>query len=49
MAEWAADREWIRMRVHQEIFNQSLGVERGDEVELRQDPVVRRALEMLAK
>jgi len=21
MGEWAADREWIRMRLHQEIFN----------------------------
>ena len=49
VAEWSADREWIRMRVHQEIFNQSLGVERGDEVELRIDPMVRRAVEMLGR
>lgn len=49
VAEWAADREWIRMRVHQEIFNQSLGVERGDEVELRQDALVKRAMEMMGK
>ena len=49
IAEWSAEREWIRMRMHQEIFNQSLGVERGDEVEFRRDPVVRRALELLAK
>jgi carboxyl-terminal processing protease len=49
MGEWAADREWIRMRLHQEIFNQSLGVERGDEVEFRHDPVVKRALELLEK
>ncbi len=49
VGEWAADREWIRMRVHQEIFNQSLGVELGDEVEFRQDPVVKRALELLGK
>jgi carboxyl-terminal processing protease len=49
LAEWSADQEWIRMRVLQEIFNQSLGVERGDEVEFRQDPAVKRALELLGK
>ena len=49
VAEWAADREWIRARLHQEIFNQSLGVERGDEVEFRHDPEVKRALEMMAR
>ena len=48
VGEWAADREWIRVRIHQEIFNQSLGVEFGDEVEFRQDPVVKRALDLLA-
>ena len=49
VAEWATNREWIRMRVHQEIFNQSLGVELGDEVELKQDPVVKQALESLSR
>ncbi|MBM3798051.1 MAG: S41 family peptidase [Acidobacteria bacterium] len=47
VAEWSADREWIRTRLHQEIFNQALGVEKGDEVELRQDRAVRRAIEWL--
>lgn len=46
-SEWSSDREWIRRRLHQEIFNQALGVEQGDEVELRQDPVVTRAMELL--
>lgn len=47
VSQWSADREWIRSRLKQEILNQSLGVERGDEVELRRDPVVRRALQEL--
>ena len=40
LAEWSSDREWIRARLHQEIFNQGLGVAQGDQVELRHDPVV---------
>jgi hypothetical protein len=48
VSQWSADREWIRSRLKQEILNQALGVERGDEVELRRDPVVRRALQELA-
>ncbi len=47
VGEWSADREWIRNRLHQEIFNQALGVEKGDEVEARRDPVILRALESL--
>jgi carboxyl-terminal processing protease len=48
VGEWSTDRDWIRSRLHQEIFNQALGVEKGDEVESRRDPVVLRALEALA-
>ncbi|MBL8294934.1 MAG: S41 family peptidase [Bryobacterales bacterium] len=44
LAEWSADREWIRSRLLQEILNQALGVEKGDEVELRRDPAVLQAL-----
>jgi carboxyl-terminal processing protease len=40
VAEWSRDREWIRQRLKQEIFNQALGVAKGDEVEARRDPVV---------
>lgn len=47
LAEWSADREWIRSRLLQEILNQALGVEKGDEVELRRDPAVLRALTAL--
>jgi carboxyl-terminal processing protease len=44
VSEWSVDREWIRSRLWQEIFNLSLGVAKGDEIEARRDPLVRRAL-----
>jgi carboxyl-terminal processing protease len=49
VSDWSKDREWIRARLRQEIFNQALGVEFGDEIELRRDPLVRRALEILSR
>lgn len=47
VAEWTAEREIIRRRLKQEILNQAVGVAAGDEVELRADPVVLRALSAL--
>jgi carboxyl-terminal processing protease len=47
VSEWSPDREWIRSRLKQEIFNQSLGVDQGDRVELERDPRVRKALEAI--
>lgn len=47
VSQWSADREWIRSRLQQEILNQAIGVEKGDEIELRRDPVVKRALQEL--
>lgn len=47
VAEWSADAPWIRNRLHQELTNQSLGVEKGDEIEARRDPQVQRALDFL--
>jgi len=47
VAEWSTEREWIRSRLKQEIFYQSLGVARGDEVELERDPQVHKALAAL--
>jgi carboxyl-terminal processing protease len=47
IAEWSRERERIRARLLQEILNQALGVEAGDEIELRRDAVVRRALQRL--
>jgi carboxyl-terminal processing protease len=45
IAEWSSNREFIENHLKAEILNQALGVEAGDEVELRFDPVVRKALE----
>jgi len=47
ISEWAAEREFITHRLQSEIFNQALGVEKGDEVDLKFDPQVRRAKEAL--
>ncbi|MCW5981530.1 MAG: S41 family peptidase [Bryobacteraceae bacterium] len=47
VAEWSADRAWIQSRLKQEIFNQTLGVQSGDEVEMRRDAEVRKALEVV--
>lgn len=49
LAEWSAERAYMRVRLKQEILNQSLGVEAGDEIEVNRDPAVRRALEKFAE
>jgi carboxyl-terminal processing protease len=47
VADWSREREFIRVRLKTEIFNQSLGVEKGDEVEAQRDPVILKAVETL--
>jgi len=47
IGDWLKDREWIQDRLKQEVFNLTLGVSKGDEVEMRRDPVVRRAIQVL--
>ncbi len=47
ISDWSAEREWIRSRLQQEIFNQTLGVSRGDQVEILRDRQVARSLEVL--
>jgi carboxyl-terminal processing protease len=47
VAEWSAEREWIRSRLKTEIFDLALGVERGDEVAAQRDPVILTALAKL--
>ena len=37
----ASERAWVQSRLKQEIFNQALGVAKGDEVEAQRDPVAR--------
>jgi carboxyl-terminal processing protease len=49
LAEWSSEREWIRSRLKQEIFNLALGVAKGDEVEAHRDPVVRAATAAIRK
>jgi carboxyl-terminal processing protease len=47
IGEWLQDKEWIRSRLEQEIVTIALGVPKGDEVELRRDPVVKAAVNRL--
>jgi carboxyl-terminal processing protease len=47
VGEWATERGWLQSRLKQEIFNQALGVAKGDEVEEQRDPTVRAAIERL--
>jgi carboxyl-terminal processing protease len=48
MADWSADRETIQSRLQQEILTLAHGVAAGDEVEVRRDPVVRRAQQLMS-
>jgi carboxyl-terminal processing protease len=47
VSEWSAERAFIRNRLKTEIFNLSLGVEKGDEIEAQRDPQIARAVEVL--
>lgn len=47
VSEWSADSAWLRSRLKQELYNQALGVEKGDEVEAQRDPQVQRAVDEL--
>jgi carboxyl-terminal processing protease len=47
VGEWVRERAWVQSRLKQEIFNQALGVAKGDEVEAQRDPAVRAGLEKI--
>jgi carboxyl-terminal processing protease len=47
LAEWSGDLDFIRSRLKTEVFNQSLGVEKGDEVEAQRDPPIQRAVHLI--
>ncbi len=49
VSEWSAERDFISNRLKTEIFNQALGVAKGDEVEAQRDPQVLKAMEVLDK
>ena len=44
LSEWTSSAEFIRARLKQEILNLTVGVDAGDEVEMRNDPQVLAAL-----
>ncbi|MEX2262401.1 MAG: S41 family peptidase [Bryobacteraceae bacterium] len=48
VGEWSGERDFIRNRLKTEIFNQALGVEKGDEVEAQRDPQILKAVEELS-
>jgi len=43
MTEWSQERDFVANRLKTEIFNQSFGVEKGDEVDAERDPAIQRA------
>jgi len=47
VGEWSQAREWITNRLKTEIFNQTFGVARGDEIEAQRDPQIQAALKAL--
>jgi carboxyl-terminal processing protease len=44
IGEWFASADWIKYRLRQEIVNQALGVEKGDEIEAEREPYIQTAL-----
>jgi len=47
-AEWSSELDFIRIRLKTEIFNQTLGVAKGDEVEAQRDPQIQRAVQLIS-
>ena len=47
LAEWSSELDFIRIRLKTEIFNQTLGVAKGDEVEAQRDPQIQRAVDLI--
>jgi carboxyl-terminal processing protease len=47
IGEWSLERDFIGSRLQQEIFNLAFGVEKGDEVQAKRDPVILKAVEEL--
>ncbi len=46
---WESDQQYLRMRIKNELFNLVFGLEKGDEVEVRNDPQVLKAQEVLPR
>jgi carboxyl-terminal processing protease len=45
LSEWSSAVDYVRERLQQEVFNLTLGVAKGDEVEARRDPPIQAALQ----
>jgi carboxyl-terminal processing protease len=48
VGDWLKDRTLIQSKLKQEVLNLKFGVAKGDEIEMRRDPVVLRALEKIS-
>jgi hypothetical protein len=49
VGDWLRARDLIQSKLKQEVFNLKFGVARGDEIEMRRDPVVQGALKALVR
>jgi len=49
IGEWISSADWIGFRLRQEIVNQALGVEKGDEIEAEREPHIQAALAAVRK
>jgi carboxyl-terminal processing protease len=47
LAEWAAERSWISVRLLEEIVTQARGVAKGDELQAQHDPQIQAALKAM--
>jgi carboxyl-terminal processing protease len=47
VAEWSANREFIRIRLKTEIYNLAFGVEKGDEIDAQRDVQIQSAVQAL--
>lgn len=47
LSEWTSAADYVRERLQQEVFNLTLGVAKGDEVEARRDPPIQAALQTI--
>ena len=47
LSEWTSTVDYVRERLQQEVFNLTLGVAKGDEVEARRDPPIQAALQSI--
>jgi carboxyl-terminal processing protease len=46
---WAKDQDYLKLRIKQEVFSLVFGLETANEVEIRGDPQVQKALELFPK